>query len=80
MLAVRSLRIGEPPDHSWSRLPFYIWLCAACKMGVVPVALLLVAARKRLLRARKRGLDNNNNNRELPQNGPHTDGPHCTSG
>ena len=46
---VRALGIGEPPGRTWARLPLFVGLCAACKLAVVPIALLLVFGRQRLL-------------------------------
>ena len=50
IICVRALGIGEPPGRSWARLPLFVGLCAACKLAVVPVALLLVVGRQRLLK------------------------------
>ena len=50
IVCVRALGIGEPPGRSWARLPLFVGLCAACKLAVVPIALLLVVGRQRLLK------------------------------
>ena len=49
IVCVRALGIGEPPSRSWVRLPLFVCLCAACKLVVVPIALVLVVGRQRLL-------------------------------
>ena len=49
IVCVRALGIGEPPGRSWARLPLFVGLCAACKLAAVPIALVLVVGRQRLL-------------------------------
>lgn len=50
-LAVHVLNLGEPPEHTWAPLPFFICACAAAKLLTAPFVLLMLRMRTRVLQS-----------------------------
>ena len=49
-LAVAQLHIASPPRGSWEQLPLFVCVCAVAKLAAVPVILLVLHVRKRVMR------------------------------